>query len=59
MFCSDGNYDEFVDHIAEAGVHGFAMEPLTRMETIVEKYGQTHVIMGNADTRMRPSASRS
>ena len=58
MFTSDGNYDAFVDDIAEAGVHGFVMEPLTCMEAIVEKYGQTHVIIGNADTRILLSGSK-
>lgn len=52
MFTSDGNYDEFVDDIAAAGVHGFVLEPLTDLRYIVEKYGQTHVIIGNADTRI-------
>jgi len=50
MFCSDGNFNAFIDDIAATGVHGFVIEPLTSLETIVEKYGQTHVIIGNADT---------
>ena len=44
--------NEFIDDIANAGVHGFVFEPLTSLETIVERYGQTHVIIGNADTRI-------
>jgi hypothetical protein len=52
MFTSDGNYNEFVDDIAACGVHGFVFEPMTDLATIVEKYGQTHVIVGNADTRI-------
>ena len=52
MFTSDGNFTRFVDDIAAAGVHGFVFEPLTSLEYIVEKYGQTHVIIGNADTRV-------
>jgi len=51
LFCSDGNFDLFVDDIVAAGFHGLVFEPLTRLEPIVEKYGQTHVIIGNADTR--------
>jgi len=52
MFTSDGNYNEFVDDIAACGVHGFVFEPMTDLAAIVEKYGQTHVIIGNADTRI-------
>jgi hypothetical protein len=52
IFTSDGNYDAFIDDIAETGVHGFALEPLTSLEYVVERYGQTHVIIGNADTRI-------
>ena len=52
LFCSDGNFDEFVDDLAEAGAEGFILEPLTDLKTIVERYGQTHVIIGNADSRI-------
>jgi uroporphyrinogen-III decarboxylase len=37
---------------AVTGLHGFVFEPLTDLAPIVEKYGQTHVILGNADTRI-------
>jgi len=52
IFCSDGDFTEFVDDIAACGVHGFVFEPMTSLEAIAEKYGQTHVIVGNADTRV-------
>ena len=52
LFCSDGNYTEFVDDIAVAGADGFILEPMTSLEYIAEKYGSTHVIVGNADTRI-------
>ena len=52
MYTSDGTYTEFVDDIAEAGVHGFVMEPTTDMAYIAEKYGKTHAFVGNADTRI-------
>lgn len=52
LFCSDGNFNKFIDDIADTGVHGFVFEPMTDLEYIVEKYGQTHVIVGNADTRI-------
>jgi hypothetical protein len=52
IFTSDGNYDLFVSDIAACGVHGFVLEPWTDLGAIVERYGQTHVIIGNADTRI-------
>lgn len=52
MFTSDGNFDLFIDDVADCGVNGFIMEPLTDMKYIAEKYGKTHVIIGNADTRI-------
>jgi len=58
MFTSDGDYSKFIDDIAGCGVHGFVLEPTTNMETMVERYGQTHVIIGNADTRILLSGSR-
>ncbi len=51
MFTSDGNYTVFIDDIAACGVHGFVLEPVTDMEYVAEKYGKTHVFIGNADTR--------
>jgi len=52
IFCSDGNFDEFIDDIARAGADGFIFEPLTSLDRIVEGYGTTHVIVGNADCRI-------
>ena len=51
LFCSDGNFTEFVDDLAQAGADGFIFEPLTSLEYIVERYGQSKVIIGNIDTR--------
>ena len=58
MFTSDGNYTEFIDDVAAAGVHGFVMEPLTDMKYIAQKYGKTHVFIGNADTRILLSGTK-
>ena len=52
MYISDGDFTEFVDDIADCGVHGFVLEPCTNMKYIAEKYGKTHVFVGNADTRI-------
>lgn len=52
LFTSDGDYTMFVDDIAECGVHGFVMEPMTDMAYIAERYGRTHAFVGNADTRI-------
>jgi hypothetical protein len=52
MFTSDGDYTKFIDDIADCGFNGFVMEPMTSLEYIVEKYGKTHVIFANADTRI-------
>jgi hypothetical protein len=58
MFTSDGNFDKFIDDIAQTGVHGFVFEPLTSLEYIVEKYSRTHVVIGNADTRILLSGTQ-
>lgn len=52
IFTSDGNYTPFIDDLADVGVHGFVFEPMTDLAYVVENYGQTHVIIGNADTRV-------
>jgi hypothetical protein len=58
MYTSDGNYTQFVDDIADCGVHGFVLEPWTDMAIIAEKYGQTHAFIGNADTRVLLSGTQ-
>ncbi len=52
LFCSDGNFDEYVDDLAAAGADGFIFEPLTDLQYICERYGKTHVIVGNIDSRI-------
>ena len=52
IYTSDGNYTQFIDDVAKTGIHGFVLEPLTDIKAIAEKYGQTHVFIGNADTRI-------
>lgn len=58
MYTSDGNYTQFIDDIAGCGINGFVMEPTTDMAYIAEKYGKTHVFIGNADTRILLSGTR-
>ena len=58
LFTSDGGYTSFVHDIADTGVHGFVLEPLTDLDLVAGHYGKTHVIVGNADTRVLLSGSR-
>lgn len=58
LFCSDGNFTEFVDDLAEAGADGFIFEPLTSLELITARYGKTKVIIGNVDTRILTFGAR-
>jgi len=58
IFTSDGNFTRFIDDVAGCGVHGFCMEPLTDMAYVAEKYGKTHVFIGNADTRILLGGTR-
>lgn len=58
MYTSDGNYTLFIDDLAEAGVDGFVLEPMTDMAAIAEKYGRTHSFIGNADTRILLNGSQ-
>jgi uroporphyrinogen-III decarboxylase len=52
LYTSDGDFTMFIDDIVSCGVHGFVLEPLTDMACTAERYGKTHVIIGNADTRI-------
>jgi uroporphyrinogen-III decarboxylase len=52
MFVCDGNYGEFLDDIAGCGNSGFWFESFTDLETVAERFGRSHFIVGNADTRI-------
>ncbi len=52
LYTSDGDYTMFLDDIVDCGVHGFVLEPWTDMQVIADRYGDTHVFVGNADTRV-------
>jgi hypothetical protein len=58
LFTCDGDFTPFIDDIADTGVHGFFLEPGTDMRRIAEAYGETHVFVGNADTRILLEGSR-
>jgi len=51
IFICDGNYTQFADDIAACGNAGFWFEVFTDLEVMVEKFGKTHVIIGNGDCR--------
>ena len=51
LFIADGDYTEFIDDVVATNAHGFFMEPLTDLKYVVEHYGQSHIIVGNVDTR--------
>ena len=58
IFTSDGTYTEFLEDIADCGVHGFVMEPTTDLKYAAERFGKTHVLIGNVDTRFLLMGSR-
>lgn len=58
IFVCDGNYTPFVDDVAACGNHGFWFEIFTDLEYVTERYGQTHFIIGNADTRILLSGTK-
>ena len=58
LFTSDGDYTEFFDDVAACGAHGFFLEPCADLAALASRYGQSHVIAGNADTRVLLSGPR-
>jgi len=58
MFACDGNYTRFVDDVAACGNHGFWFEIFTDLSVMVEKFGRSHFLIGNADTRTLLSGRR-
>ncbi|MHB1294576.1 MAG: uroporphyrinogen decarboxylase family protein [Anaerolineae bacterium] len=47
IFTSDGQYGMFMDEIVEAGADALCFEPMTALEPVVAKYGQSHCIISS------------
>jgi hypothetical protein len=47
LFCSDANFMEFAEDVAEAGADGFIFEPMTDYEFMVERFGSSHCLVGS------------
>ncbi len=58
LFCSDGDFTEFIDDLAQCGADGFIFEPLTDLAYMVDRYGQEKVIIGNVDCRVLMTGDR-
>jgi len=47
LFCSDANFMEFAEDVAEAGADGFIFEPMTEFEFMVERFGGSHCLVSS------------
>jgi len=47
LYCSDANFGMFVDDIFAAGADGLIFEPMTPLEPIVAKYGQSKILVSS------------
>jgi hypothetical protein len=47
LYCSDGKFTMFMDDIAACGADGFIFEPCNDLDWVVERFGQTHCIVGS------------
>ncbi len=48
LFCADGDFREFASEVIEAGADGLIFEPVMEFGEMVEKYGDTTVLVGSA-----------
>ena len=51
IFVCDGDYTQFAEDIAACGNDGFWFEVFTDLAYMTERFGRTHVLIGNADCR--------
>ncbi len=47
LFCSDGNFTEFVHDLADAGADGFIFEPCMDFGMMMDQFGQSHCLVGS------------
>jgi hypothetical protein len=58
IYVGDGNYTKLACDIAACGNSGFWFEIFTDLEYMVDKFGDSHVIIGNADSRILTFGSK-
>lgn len=51
-FVCDGDYTQFTEDVARCGNHGFWFEIFTDLEYMTERFGESHYLIGNADSRI-------
>ena len=47
LFCSDGNFMQFVGDVADAGADGFVFEPCNDFDFMVDNFGRTKCLVGS------------
>ncbi len=47
LFCSDANFMEFAEDVAEAGADGFIFEPMTDFAFMGERFGSSQCLVGS------------
>jgi hypothetical protein len=58
IFVCDGDYTKFAADVAACGASGFWFEIFTDLDSMAAQFGQTHILIGNADTRALLSGSK-
>ncbi len=48
LFCSDGNFSEFAEDVANAGADGFIFEPCNDFTAMADRFGSSHCLVGSA-----------
>ncbi|MCD6519623.1 MAG: hypothetical protein J7M05_06845 [Anaerolineae bacterium] len=46
-YTSDGDWSMFLDDVVEAGADALCFEPMVPLELVVQKYGQSHCLIGS------------
>ncbi|NQU43171.1 hypothetical protein HQ520_07785 [bacterium] len=58
IFVCDGDYGSLAADVAACGNHGFWFEIFTDLNAMAERFGQSHVLIGNADCRVLTFGSK-
>lgn len=59
LFYSDGNIDSIMDDLIQTGIDGLFIDTCSSMETAVERFGGSLVLLGNANVEKMTFGNRS
>jgi uroporphyrinogen-III decarboxylase len=52
VIVSDGRFEELIPDLIALGIHGIQIDTSNDLQSVLERYGDDHAVVGNIDTQI-------